>query len=212
MRGMIPINIMDLLGSEIFGWVVLPILIFLSRIIDVTIGTIRIIFVSRGKKNLAPILGFFEVMVWVMAISQIMQNLNNFFCYFAYAAGFATGNYVGIIIEEKLAIGTLVVRVIMTKDEHQLKERLADAGFGVTAVDAEGKNGKVKIIYSIIKRKELQEAVRIIETCNSKTFYSVEDARNVNQGIFRDAAESGGNTGVFNLLKFQRLLGSNKKK
>jgi uncharacterized protein YebE (UPF0316 family) len=212
MRGMISINIMDLLGSEVFGWVILPILIFISRIIDVSLGTIRIIFVSRGKKNLAPILGFFEVIVWVMAISQIMQNLNNFICYFAYAAGFATGNYVGIIIEEKLAIGMLVVRVIMTKDEHQLKERLADAGFGVTAVDAEGKNGKVKIIYSIIKRKDLQEAVRIIETCNSKAFYSVEDARNVNQGIFRNAVETGGNTSVFNLLKFQRLSGNNKKK
>ncbi|GAE87820.1 hypothetical protein JCM21531_1220 [Acetivibrio straminisolvens JCM 21531] len=81
-------------------------LIFFSRIIDVTIGTIRIIFVSRGKKYLAPVLGFFEVLVWIVAISQVMQNLNNFACYFAYAAGFATGTFVGIIIEEKLAIGT----------------------------------------------------------------------------------------------------------
>jgi len=64
--------------------------------------------VSRGKKYLAPVLGFFEVLVWIMAISQIMQNLNNFVCYFAYAAGFATGTFVGIIIEEKLAIGTLL--------------------------------------------------------------------------------------------------------
>jgi uncharacterized protein YebE (UPF0316 family) len=196
MRGMIQINIANLMGSEIFGWVVLPILIFLSRIIDVTLGTIRIIFVSRGKKYLAPLLGFFEVMVWVMAISQIMQNLNN---------------YVGIIIEEKLAIGMLVVRVIMTKDEHQLKEHLADAGFGVTVVDAEGKNGEVKIIYTIIKRKELQEAIRIIEMHNSKAFYSIEDARKVNQGIFRNVVGAGNNTSVFNLLKFQRLLGKNKK-
>jgi uncharacterized protein YebE (UPF0316 family) len=211
MRGMIQINIANLMGSEIFGWVVLPILIFLSRIIDVTLGTIRIIFVSRGKKYLAPLLGFFEVMVWVMAISQIMQNLNNFICYFAYAAGFAVGNYVGIIIEEKLAIGMLVVRVIMTKDEHQLKEHLADAGFGVTVVDAEGKNGDHKIIYTIIKRKELQEAIRIIEMHNSKAFYSIEDARKVNQGIFRNVVGAGNNTSVFNLLKFQRLLGKNKK-
>jgi len=138
MRGLIPINIVEMVNSETFGWVVLPILIFLSRIIDVTIGTIRIIFVSRGKKYLAPVLGFFEVLVWIMAISQIMQNLNNFVCYFAYAAGFATGNYVGIIIEEKLAIGTLIIRVIMTKDECQLKERLSKAGFGVTVVDAQG--------------------------------------------------------------------------
>ncbi|HOQ37714.1 MAG TPA: DUF2179 domain-containing protein [Acetivibrio sp.] len=197
----------EMVNSETFGWVVLPILIFLSRIIDVTLGTIRIIFVSRGKKYLAPLLGFFEVMVWVMAISQIMQNLNNFVCYFAYAAGFATGNYVGIIIEEKLAIGTLIVRVIMTKDECQLKERLSKAGFGVTVVDAEGKNGEVKIIYTIIKRKELPEAIKIIEMCNSKAFYSIEDARKVSQGIFRNAAGSGNSEGFL-----QKLFGINKKK
>lgn len=174
-----------IVNSGLFNWLILPLLIFFSRIIDVTIGTIRIIFVSRGKKYLAPVLGFFEVLVWIMAISQIMQNLNNFVCYFAYAAGFATGTFVGIIIEEKLAIGTLVIRVIVDKNECELKERLSKSGFGVTVVDAKGKNGDVKIIYTIIKRKELQEVVRIIEECNSKAFYSIEDARKVNQGIFR---------------------------
>jgi len=185
------ISFPEFLNSDIFSWVVLPILIFLSRIIDVSIGTIRIIFVSRGKKNLAPLLGFFEVMVWISAISQIMKHLDNIACYVAYAAGFATGTFVGMILEEKLAIGMLVVRVILVKDECRLMERLHNAGFGVTVVDARGANGDVKIVYTIIKRKELEEALEIITMCNSKAFYSIEDARTVNQGIFRNNEVSG---------------------
>lgn len=190
------------MNTDIFSWVVLPLLIFLSRIIDVSIGTIRIIFVSRGKKNLAPLLGFFEVMVWIVAISQIMKHLDNFVCYFAYAAGFATGTFVGMILEEKLAIGMLVVRVILVRDECSLRERLHDAGFGVTVVDAKGANGEVKIVYTIIKRKELEEVLEIVTKCNSKAFYSIEDARTVNQGIFRNSELSGKDKlGGLNLFK-----------
>ena len=87
--------------SDLFSYVLMPLLIFLARICDVSIGTLRIIFVSKGKKNIAPILGFFEVLIWITAISKIMQNLDNYINYIAYAAGFATGNLIGMIIEEK---------------------------------------------------------------------------------------------------------------
>ena len=87
------------------------VLIFLARICDVSIGTMRIIFVSKGKRNIAPILGFFEVLIWITAISKIMENLDNYVNFIAYAAGFATGNFVGMIIEEKLAMGILMIRV-----------------------------------------------------------------------------------------------------
>lgn len=91
----------EFLDSEIFNWVVLPLLIAIARIMDVTIGTIRLIFVSRGYKYLAPLLGFAEVIIWLMAISQIMQHLDNIMCYIGYGAGFAAGNYIGIILVEK---------------------------------------------------------------------------------------------------------------
>jgi len=159
-------------------------LIFISRICDVSVGTLRIIVVSRGKKLLAPILGFFEVSIWLLAISQIMQNLDNVVCFAAYAGGFAMGNYIGILIEEKLAMGTLIVRIFLVDDETNMKERLYKAGFGVTSIDARGMNGNVKIIYSIIKRKSLNKAIKIIEECQSNAFYSVEDAKSVKQGIF----------------------------
>jgi len=206
------INFFEFTNSDIFSWVVLPILIFLSRIIDVSIGTIRIIFVSRGKKNLAPFTGFFEVLVWIVAISQIMKHLDNFACYFAYAAGFAMGTLVGMILEEKLAIGMLVVRVILVKDECRLMERLHNAGFGVTVVDAKGANGDVKIVYTIIKRKELEEALEIVTKCNSKAFYSIEDARTVNQGIFRNSKFYGkSKAGNLNLFKSFGIFRRNLK-
>ncbi|TYQ16854.1 UNVERIFIED_CONTAM: uncharacterized protein YebE (UPF0316 family) [Acetivibrio alkalicellulosi] len=199
--------ISELFNNEIYAWVILPLLIFISRILDVSIGTMRIIFLSRGKRKIAPVLGFFEVIIWIFVMGQVMQNLNNILCYVAYAGGFATGTYVGMIIEEKLAIGMLVVRIIVVRDECQIKDRLSNAGFGVTEVDAHGKTGEVKIIYSVIKRKDLDEVVGIINKCNSKAFYSIEDARNVSQGVFRPGTPMPFNrSSIFNISRFYRKV------
>lgn len=174
----------QLTASPIFSWVILPILIFCARICDVSFGTLRIIFVSRGKKAVAPILGFFEVSIWLLAISQIMQHLDNAACFLAYTCGYAMGNYVGIRIEDKLALGTLVVRIFLVKDETGMKKRLYDAGFGVTTIDAHGRNGNVEILYTVIKRKDLEKVAKIIEECQSNAFYSVEEAKSVRLGVF----------------------------
>jgi len=174
----------QLMAGPVFSWVILPLIIFACKILDVTVGTLRIIFVSRGLKFVAPLLGFVEVSIWLLAISQIMQNLNNPACLIAYAGGFAMGNYVGIMIEEKLALGTLVIRVFLVNDKTVMKARLYEAGFGVTSIDAHGMNGNVEIIYTIIKRKNLTKALSIIEQCQSNAFYSIEDAKSVRQGVF----------------------------
>ncbi len=174
----------QLSDSLVFVWVILPLLIFLARICDVSIGTVRIIFVSRGKKLLAPLLGFFEVSIWLLAISQIMQNLNNIACFFAYALGFATGNFIGIMIEDKLALGMLIIRIFLVGDETGMKDRLYDAGFGVTRIDAHGKKGNVELLYMVIKRRDLDRAVCIIEQCQANAFYSVEEVKKVSRGIF----------------------------
>ncbi len=176
--------IQELISSPVYVWVILPLLIFVSRIIDVTIGTVRIIFVARGKRFLAPLLGFFEVAIWLLAISQILQQLDNIVCFVAYAAGFAMGNFIGILIEEKLAMGTLILRIFLPAGESNLKNRLYEAGLGVTTIDGQGKNGAVEILFSVIKRKNLNRAIEIIENCQSDAFYSIEDAKSVNKGIF----------------------------
>lgn len=170
--------------SSTYTYIVLPLLIFFARICDVTIGTLRIVFVSKGDKVIAPILGFFEVFIWIVAIGQIMENLNNFYCYLAYAGGFATGNYIGLKVEERLAMGSLIVRIIVSKEGSTLIKKLNAAGFGATLMDAEGGSGKVQIIYCIIKRTDLPNVLNVINDFNPKAFYSIEDIKKVSAGIF----------------------------
>lgn len=173
-----------LFSHDILVWVVLPILIFIGGLSYVSLGTLRIIFVARGQRFLSPLLGFFEVSIWLIAISQIMTNVSNIAAYLAFAGGFAAGNYVGILIEEKMAIGILVVRIILTKNDLVLRNGLAAAGFGVTSVDGEGIHSRVKLIYTVVRRKDLEKVIRIINESHSRAFYSVEDARSVTEGVF----------------------------
>ena len=164
-------------NSQIFTYAVIPILIFVARVTDVSIGTIRIISISRGVRVLAAVLGFFEVLIWLIAITQIMRNLTNVANYVAYAAGFGMGNFVGISIENKLALGSMIVRVITQKDATELVNFLSSHRYGVTTVDAYGSKGPVKIIYIITKRKETQKVINIIKKFNSQAFYIIEDVR-----------------------------------
>jgi len=170
--------------SEIFKLIILPLLIFMARILDVTLGTVRIVFVYRGLKYLAPLVGFFEVLIWLLAIGQIMQNLTNVVCYIAYAAGFAMGNFVGIYVEKKLALGVSLIRVVTNKDASKLITFLSSKGFGITSIDAHGVKGRVHVIYLVIKRTDLLNVVNIIKKFNPKAFYTVEDVRLVSKGIF----------------------------
>jgi len=172
------------LDSDLFTYVLLPMLIFLARICDQSIGTLRIIFLSKGKRNIVPVLGFFEVLIWIMAVSKIMQNLDNYVNYFAYAAGFATGNYVGMIIEEKLAMGYLMIRVFANSGGSEMVQTLNSNGFGATVVEARGARDKVNLIYTIVQRNELEKVLGLITDFNPKTFYTIEDVKSVNEGIF----------------------------
>lgn len=174
----------NLFQSEIYTYLILPALIFLARITDVTMGTLRIILVSKGRKSIVPILGFFEIFIWILAISRIMQNLDNVICYLAYAGGFAAGNYIGMLLEEKLALGDLLIRVITQKDATDLINSLNEQGYGTTSVEAMGLKDHVHIIYTIVKRTEFKKVVDIIHSFNPKAFYSIEDLRFVKHGIF----------------------------
>ena len=168
------------------AWVILPLIVFLARFVDVTLGTMRIIFLSRGRKILAPALGFVEVFIWIAVVSQIVGSANhNILAYFAYAAGFAVGNYFGMAIEERLAIGTLVVRIILPKDGNSLVKRLREEGYGVTFVDGHGTSGPVVLVYTVVMRRELEQIIKIIEdTSSKKAFYTVEELRSVREGVF----------------------------
>jgi len=176
--------------SSTFTYLVLPFLIFFARICDVSIGTIRIVMVAKGQKLLAPVLGFFEVLIWLLAISRIFDNLDNWVCYLAYGAGFATGNYIGMQLEEKLAMGIVKIQIITRKPADLLIDNLVAAGYGITHQDAKGGTEHVSIIYSIIKRTEVSKMAELIKTHNPHAFYSIEDVKFVSHGIFPEKSES----------------------
>ena len=175
-------NITSLVTPEMYTWVVLPLLIFSARVVDVSLDTIRILFISKRLKYLAPVIGFFEVLVWLLAMKQVMQNLDNIGYMFAYAAGFATGNFVGMYIEQLLSIGKVIIRII-SKDCDGLVETLRASGCGVTSIEGQGMGGPVKIIFSIINRSDINKVVAKIREFNPQAFYSLEDVSSVRQEV-----------------------------
>lgn len=170
---------MEFVDSTFFQWGVLPCLIFISRVMDMSLDTIRIMLLSKGGRLLPAVLGFFQVLLWLIVIRQIFLNLSNVMCYLAYAGGFATGTYVGILLEERLAIGTQVIRIITRRDASELIHYLRDLGYGVTTIAASGSTGDVSIIFTIIQRSEVRKVVNSIKNFNPKAFYTVEDIRAV---------------------------------
>jgi uncharacterized protein YebE (UPF0316 family) len=166
--------------SAVFVYFILPLLVFSARILDVSMGTLRIIFVAKGLKHFAAILGFFESLIWLIAVAQVMQNLNSWQTYVAFALGFAAGNFVGVVLEERIALGNLLIRVITMKEADELVGVLRKSGYGVTSVDAQGESGPVKLIFSITKRRNLGKIIAIIKQYNPNAFYTIEDMRYVN--------------------------------
>jgi uncharacterized protein YebE (UPF0316 family) len=169
--------------ADIFSYVLLPLLIFLARIGDVSINTIRIIYVLGGRKGTATLLGFFESFIWLMAISQIFEHLDNWICYVAYPAGFASGIFVGMIIEERIAYGKVIVRIITRKEIHHLITYLNRKSLRYTHVNAQGPDGHENLVFTVLEREALENLLNELKQILPTAFYTVEK---VNR-----AAESG---------------------
>jgi len=165
----------------VYDWVVFPLIIFLARMTDVSLGTLRSVLASKGKKKIVPFIGFVEVLIWLFAISSILQNLHSITSYLAWAGGYATGIYLGLVIEEKLAIGNQVMRIITNQDCEKLIETIKQANFGITVLDGHGARGPVKLIFIVLKRKEVENIINLLNLYNPNAFYSVEDIKEANQ-------------------------------
>jgi len=168
-------------NQDLVSFIIIPILIILARILDVSAGTLRIIFVSRAKKNLAALVGFVESLVWVLAVTQVIQHLNNWLTYVAFASGFSAGNYIGVLLEEKLAMGNLIIRIITRQEADDLVHFLWSSGYGVTSIDGWGETGPVKVIFTVCKRRHAERIIKIIKEFNPKAFYTIEDVRYVQE-------------------------------
>jgi uncharacterized protein YebE (UPF0316 family) len=177
---------MDFITSEsiLFDYVILPLLIMMARVLDVSMDTIRVIMVAKGYRNYAPIIGFFQSLIWVITISRVMVNLENWTAYIGYAGGFSLGTYVGMRLEEKLALGHELIRVITKSDATELVNILRAEGFPVTAVNGQGRDGEVGILFIIMKRKAIKHVVEVINAYNPKAFYTIEDMRFVRDSSY----------------------------
>lgn len=171
------------ISPAVFSYFLLPLLIFLARITDVSINTIRIIYVLGGRRVTATLLGFFESFIWLMAIRQIFEHLDNWICYVAYPAGFALGIFVGMIIEERIAYGKVIVRIITRKDVKELISYLDVLKNRYTHVDAQGPDGHENLVFTVLEREHLDDLLQHLKVILPTAFYTVEK---VNR-----AAESG---------------------
>jgi len=168
---------------DVYPWL-LPLIIFVGRIIDVTLGTLRIIFVSKGAKNIAPVIGFVEVFIWIVVISQILTRANDLVSYLSYAAGYATGNYVGILIENRIAYGIVLCRIYTQKSGRELVQMLNKMNIGATLTHGTGSTNEVDIIETVVDRKEMKTLERTLNNFDTNIFYVVEDVRTKQNGIF----------------------------
>ncbi len=156
--------------------------IFFARIFDVSIGTIRIILISKGYRYIAPLFGFVEVLIWLTAITKALQHLDSVYSYLIYAAGFATGNFVGMLLEAKIPLGYKYVQIITSKMVTALPLQLREHGFGVTTVDGKGMKGDVFIIHTIVPKGDIPTVLEIVNILEPMAFVTVEDVRPMRAG------------------------------
>lgn len=173
---------MEWLDSDLFALLGVPILIFLGRMIDVSLGTIRIILISRGLRRVAPLVGFLEILVWLVVLTTVIEQLDQPLNFVAYAAGFAAGTWAGMLIESKIALGLLSVGVVTDDDASDLLEGLGAARFGVTQFAARGLQGRVRFILTIVPRRDLERLLDIVRRLHPQAFVTVTDVRAASEG------------------------------
>ena len=170
-------------------WIMLGngLLIFCLRLVDVSLGTVRLIMIGRGRRKIAPLLGFVEVTIWVVAISQVISNLDNIFNILAYSGGFAAGTLVGMWIEDKLALGHVGISIISTSQGQKIVQKLRQADYGVTELTGSGRSGTVNLITTIVPRKEVEDVFQLVNQTDPKSFIAIDDMKDVKRGYMHVA-------------------------
>ncbi|MBR9989506.1 MAG: DUF2179 domain-containing protein [Gemmatimonadetes bacterium] len=189
-----------------------PLIIFALRIVDVSMSTVRILLAVRGYKVAVPIIGFFEVLVWVFAVGNAIRFLDSGWHLLGYAGGFATGNVVGLLIEERLAIGFATIRVVSTHAGVEMADALRNIGFGVTEFGGQGRDGRVEVVYTVCMRRDIERVVDEIERWDEQAFITVEEPRDIRWGWMQSAPRNRitPNAGMHRMMKrmSERLKGT----
>ncbi len=164
---------------------VLPLAIFALRVTDMSLDTLRVLFVVRGRKAQAWILGFTQSAIWVVAISSVLANLDNPVNVLGYAAGFATGSVLGMVIEERLAIGHGHVRIISSRRGSAIAEAIRQAGYAATEIPGRGKDGTVAVINTSVRRRDIDRVRKAVSQIDGQAFITVEEVRPIHRGFWR---------------------------
>ena len=159
-----------------------PALIFALRVVDVSMGTMRVLTIMRGARVLAALISFFEILVWVVAAGAVIQNLASPLYAVAYAGGFASGTAVGMWLEGKLALGVCSVRVFSTHSQDELVETLRECGYGVTEQEGRGREGPVAILHAVVRRRDVRDVTRTVEQFDPDAFVTIQNDAVVHRG------------------------------
>ena len=161
-----------------------PLVIFFMRVADVTLDTMRVLLMVRNAKWQVPLIGFVQVTIWVVAVTAVVQNLHSPLHIIGYSGGFATGNYVGMLIEERLALGLATMQSMVRQGGGEVAAALREKGFAVTEMEGRGKDGPVEVLYSVISRRKVATYISVVEHVAPGAFLVVDEPRTVRGGSF----------------------------
>ena len=160
-------------------------IIFVLRVLDMSLDTLRVLVVMRGRRAAAWVLGFFQALIFVLAISSVLNDLDNPLNILGYAAGFATGNVIGMLIEGRLAVGFMQMTIISSSRGAAIAQALRKSGYAVTEIPAHGKDGKVAVLHCSARRREVDDIDTIVLEADPSAFVTAEDVRPVRRGFWR---------------------------
>ena len=172
--------------TEAIAW---TLAIFFARLTDVSMGTVRQILIIRGRRGVASISAFFEILIWAAALSRVITELDKIYYMVAFALGFACGNYLGSYIEEKIALGYMFAYIVPKKPSNNLAHKLREAGFGATLIHGIGLKGPQPVYNVLFRRRDTHRLLDIIKTHDKNAFYTFMDVRAERGGYVRAAAK-----------------------
>ena len=153
--------------------------IFFLRLIDVGLSTVRIVLLGRGRRGPAALLGFVESLIWVLAVARVLDGLDDPLRLVAFAAGFAAGTYVGSLVEEWLALGQAMVRIIAPVESTPVADKLRADGLGATVINGDGRDGEVRVTFAVLPRKRVSDVLQIIHQTNADAYVTVDQTTSI---------------------------------
>ncbi|MEZ4417612.1 MAG: DUF5698 domain-containing protein [Gemmatimonadota bacterium] len=159
-----------------------PLLIFGLRVVDVSMATMRTLLIVRGARRIVPVIGFFEALIWVLAVGSAIRHLDSVWHILGYGAGFATGNLVGLLIEDRIALGVSAIQAISPTHGGAIADALRAEGLGATQIGGYGLHGPVGVVQTVVQRRQVRHVLDVLRRIDPEAFVTVEEPRSIQRG------------------------------